>query len=315
MFEQGSNNSFFQETQVLDVVSDLSKDLVQYKNQISNSNFNNISYFETKLENVHNYIHFVENKISSETNQLYNSCKGQFDLISNQFSNVLSAGSNMDTKVQNVEHRVDNLYDELRKYDANINCRLSSLEEIKTMYARMDEVIMHINKQLEQLFYLVGKNETKIDQLIIQKEVAATKNPFEFNEQIHKDRCRKIEEIYQNMKKNTSTEFPEFDIKKNNYFDIKLDNADSHHRKFEFGATTKGFEYNTNAYNKFNSTEIYRDKNLNETSTPGKVSKDEQSLSGVNCSKTTPSKTSINSKASSMSKSKSVSFKDTTKHN
>ena len=58
MIEQYSNNSFFQDNTVLDVVNDMSKDFGNFKNQLSTNQFNNVSQLETKLENVQQYIHY-----------------------------------------------------------------------------------------------------------------------------------------------------------------------------------------------------------------------------------------------------------------
>jgi len=54
MIEQASQNSFFQDNNntVLDVVYDITKDLNDYKFQISNNNFNNLSLLEGKIENI-----------------------------------------------------------------------------------------------------------------------------------------------------------------------------------------------------------------------------------------------------------------------
>ena len=290
MFENNPSNSFFQDNAVLDVVSDIAKDLTLYKSQISNNSFNSISLIESKLDNLHNYMRYVENRFSSETNSLYTNVKDQFEFIGNQFSNVMSAGSTMDTRVQNIEHRVNNLYEDLRKYETSINTRLAGLEEIRALYSRMDEQVLHINKQLEQLFYMVGKNEQKLDQVIFQKEtLLSVKNPLDGNEQFLQDRNRKINEIYQNLRDNGNTDFPKFNQTKNN-FDIKLENPGSQERKFEFNTFTKGSENQPKNLSRVDSTHTNSMFNSSHPAKLEKPKKPKESDTQIYSEKVTPAK-------------------------
>ena len=290
MFENNPSNSFFQDNAVLDVVSDIAKDLTLYKSQISNNSFNSISLIESKLDNLHNYMRYVENRFSSETNSLYVNVKDQFEFIGNQFSNVMSAGSTMDTRVQNIEHRVNNLYEDLRKYETSINTRLAGLEEIRALYSRMDEQVLHINKQLEQLFYMVGKNEQKLDQVIFQKEtLLSVKNPLDGNEHFLQDRNRKINEIYQNLRDNGNTDFPKFNQTKNN-FDIKLENPGSQERKFEFNTFTKGSENQPKNLSRVDSTHTNSMFNSSHPEKPDKSKKPKESDTHIYSEKVTPAK-------------------------
>ena len=52
MIEQSSQNTFFQDNTVFDVVYDITKDLKDYKFQNSNNNFNNLNILEGKIENL-----------------------------------------------------------------------------------------------------------------------------------------------------------------------------------------------------------------------------------------------------------------------
>ena len=70
MIEQYSNNSYFQDNAVLDVVNDISKGFGHFKNQLSSSQFNNVSQFETKIENLQHFMHCIDNRITTETNSL-----------------------------------------------------------------------------------------------------------------------------------------------------------------------------------------------------------------------------------------------------
>ena len=306
MIEQYSNNSFFQDNTVLDVVNDMSKDFGNFKNQLSTNQFNNVSQLETKLENVQQYIHYVDNRISTETNSLFNSCKNQFDCVNSQFSHVMTVGNNVDSKVQNLERRVDSIYDDLRKFENNINSRLSSLEEIRAMYARNDEMLLHINKQLEQLFYMVGKNETKIDQAILNKEAAlSARNPVEYNEQFYKDRNRKLDEIYQNLNKNVSSELPAYNVTKNN-FDIKLDNLEVKKRQFDFNTASEGFNFNGNTMFNTDTSQTANNQSSTPTVIPETTIYNDQN--DISSAKARLQKSASTSKQPSMTKAKSVSF-------
>ena len=308
MIEYNQNNSFFQDNTVLDVVNDISKDFGYFKNQLSTNQFNNVSQFETKLENVQQYIHYVDNRITTEVNSLFNSTKNQFDFVNSQFSNVMTIGSNVDSKVQNVERRMDNLYNDLRNFENNINSRLSSLEEIKAMFARLDENVTQMNRQLENLFYLYGKSEARFDQFILNKETSqATRNPFDCPEQLYKERSKKIEEIKQNLNRNMNADPPAFNLTKNN-FDIKLDNLEVKQRKFDFNKPNEGFgcSQDTRAYTDNNNTAKSQSSNL--TTVVEEQSQNNSSQVETNCKKENTQKISAANRLSSLSKSNSVSF-------
>ena len=156
----------------------------------------------------------------------------------------MTVGSNVDSKVQNVERRVDNLYDDLRRFEIDINSRLSSLEEVKAMFARIDEAVTQMNNQIQNLFYLFGKHESKVNQVILNKEVSQTaRNPFECPDQLFQERNRKIEEIKHNLNTNFSTENSLFHLTKNN-FDMKLENLDVKRTNFDFSKPTDGLSFN-----------------------------------------------------------------------
>ena len=306
MIEPYSNNTFFQDNAVLDVVNDISKDFGYFKNQLSTNQFNNVSQFETKLENVQQYIHYVDSRITNEVNGLFNSCKNQFGFVNSQFSNVMTVGSNVDSKVQNVENRVNNLYDDLRNFEININSRLSSLEEIKAMFARMDQTLIHVNSQLENLFYLYGKSEATLNQFILNKEASqATRNPFDCPEQLYKERSKKIEEIKQNLNKNINTEQPAYNVTKNN-FDIKLDNLEVKERKFDFNAPTEGFSFNQNTTNSTDTSKPAKYQSSKLTVIPEQPSPNEKDQSDTNSAKAKIQKNTSTSKQPSLSKTKSV---------
>lgn len=149
----------------------------------------------------------------------------------------------MDSRVQNIEKRIENLYEELRKYENNVNVKLTSLEEFRTMYARTDEQVLHLTKQLENLFYMLGKNEQKLDLIILQKDNSASvRNHFEVDDQSRKDRNRKLNEAYQHLNQNMGSDLPTFTGVKNN-FNMNLENLDTVDRKFDFNnALTKCFD-------------------------------------------------------------------------
>ena len=303
MMENSNTNSFFQDNTVLNVVSDIAKDLNQYKTQVSNSNFNSISMFESKLENIHNYMQYVENRFSSETNSLYNNVKDQFDFISNQFSNVMSAGSIMDSRVQNIERRVDNLYDQLTKYEININTRLTSLEEIKALYNRIDEKILQMNSKVEQLFYMTGKNEQKLDLIMLQKEASSKLNSLDGNDQFFKDRNRKIDEIYHNLRENLKSEQPTFNFSNKN-FDIKPEDFESSQRKFEFNTFSKDFESKTNNFSNLNPSQTTSNQNSTQKNKSDSLNLQNSGFNAQGSTKTTPKKSTTNAQTASVNKNK-----------
>ena len=306
MIEYNQNNSFFQDNTVLDVVNDISKDFGYFKNQLSTNQFNNVSQFETKLENVQQYIHYVDNRITTEVNSLFNSTKNQFDFVNSQFSNVMTIGSNVDSKVQNVERRMDNLYNDLRNFENNINSRLSSLEEIKAMFARLDENVTQMNRQLENLFYLVGKSEARFDQFILNKEASqSTRNPFDCPDQLYKERSKKIDEIKQNLSKNISTEQPAYNITKNN-FDIKLDNLEVKERTFDFNAPIEGFNFNQNTTNSTDTSQPTKYQSSKLTVITEQPSSDEKNQPDTSFAKAKIQKNVSPNKQPSLNKKKSV---------
>ena len=86
MLDNISTNSYFQDNTVLDVVCDISKDIMNYKNQFSTTNFNNLSLVENKLYNIQTQLQFINNRIDSETNGIYNACQNQFESINKTFT-------------------------------------------------------------------------------------------------------------------------------------------------------------------------------------------------------------------------------------
>ena len=307
MNDNNSINSFFQENQVLDLVVDISKDLNSYKTQVLNNSFNNISLVETKLESLQNYIQFTNNRLNSETSSLYNSCKNQFDFISNQFTNLLFTGSNVDTKVQNIEKRIDTLYDDLRRFETNVNERLNSFDETKIQCSTQNQHVLNLNNKFDMIYQLVCKNDAKLDQMIIQRDsFMSTRNQFDTNDQSFKDRKQKYDEAYQNLNSNQNLGLPKFS-ESNNIFNMNLENFDGVDKKFEFNTFPKGLDLKPNTINTSDSNYwINGNQQSNQTNKQDRSTFEPANPSGQISTQTTAQKNTKDGKSSSMSKVKNV---------
>ena len=76
----------------------------------------------------------------------------------------------MDIKIQHIEKRIDNLYDDLRKYEDSINTRLTSLDETKVLYAKLNEQVMSLSSKLDMFYSMITKNDTKLEQICEWKD-------------------------------------------------------------------------------------------------------------------------------------------------
>lgn len=267
MFEQPSNNSFFQDNNaVLDVVYDITKDQNQYKYQITNNNFNNLNILEGKMDNIYSNQQLVNERITTETGSLFNSCKQQFDFFTTQISNVISTGTNFDTKVSNLERRVDGLYEVLKKFEQNINSRFESLEEFKVTISRIDQSNIHLSKQVDYLLHMIEKNDQKIDNYIFQKETLVTKNLQDEQAKINPLFNKKLEKIYQNMDQNLNSHIPSFNATRYN-MDLNLEKSSSQNKGFDFSKTNNGFDFNMKFmkgnYNQYTSNKKTTEQNQN----------------------------------------------------
>ena len=230
MFDNTSNNTFFQDNNaVLDVVYDITKDQNQYKYQISNNNFNNLNILESKIDNIYSNQQTVNDRITTETGGLFNSCKQQFDFFNTQISNVMSIGTNFDTKVGNLERRVDGLYEVLKKFEQNINSRFDSLEEFRVTISRTDQTNIYLSKQVDYLLHMIEKNDQKLDNYIFQKETLVTKNFQDEQAKVNPMFNKKIEKIYQNMDQNLNSHIPSFNASRHN-IDLNLEKSSSQNK-------------------------------------------------------------------------------------
>ena len=66
----------------------------------------------------------------------------------------MSVGNNFDSKVCNLERRVDGLYDVLKKFEQNINSRFESLEELRVTVTRVDQNNIYLGKQIDFLIHM-----------------------------------------------------------------------------------------------------------------------------------------------------------------
>ena len=66
----------------------------------------------------------------------------------------MGVGTNFDSKVCNLERRVDGLYDVLKRFEQNINSRFESLEELRVTVTRVDQNNIYIGKQIDFLIHM-----------------------------------------------------------------------------------------------------------------------------------------------------------------
>ena len=242
MIESTSQNNYFQDG-MLEVVYDITKDLNQYKFQVSNNNFNNLSILEGKIENLFSSQSNVNDRINKETGLLYDACKNQFEFMTTQISNVINVGTNFDSKVSNLEKKVEGLYDTLKKFELNINSRFDSLEQLRQSVTRVDQSNIYLGKQIDFLIHWQEKNEQKLDHYLFQKEALASKNINEDKNSTSPLFNKKIEKIYQNLDSNLNATFPVFSSSKSN-FDIKSDKTSRQDRRFDFSNVVFTEPYN-----------------------------------------------------------------------
>lgn len=251
MSDQNKPNHFFQDNnQVIDICYDISRHINDQQQQISNNSFNNFNILESKIENIYNSISTVNERITSETNSLFGACKNQFDFFSNQISSVLNIGNNFDIKVQNLEKRVDGLYETLKRFEQNILSRFDSLEELRVSFSRIDQTVIYIGKQIDMIMNMLDKNEQKLDGFILQSHIASNTEKNTFDPLSNS----KIQKIYENLESNINSSLPSF-TKTNSNIDLKIDKTPSQDKRYDFNSIPTTFNFGSTLFKNDNNVD------------------------------------------------------------